>query len=106
MNSLWVSLFTTIFSHSEGCLCFLFKISIAVQIVLRLIRFIFYYFWFIFHYFKRLTQEELAVIYIKACPAYIFLKNFIVSILTFRSLYYLELVYGGGGGVHSHFFLQ
>ena len=32
----------------------------------------------------------IAVIYVRACSVYIFLKSFIVSALTFRSLKYLE----------------
>ena len=33
------------------------------------------------------------MIYVKACPSYILLKNFIVSILIFRYLYYLGFIF-------------
>ena len=36
-NSLWISSFANIFSHSEGCLSLLFKVSFGVQMLLRLI---------------------------------------------------------------------
>ena len=38
-------------------------------------------------------QKELAVIYNKAFSAYIFLKGFRVSILTLRSVNYLEFIF-------------
>ena len=41
---------------------------------------------FVFHCSKRWILKELAAMNGKASPAYIFLKNFIVSDLTFRSL--------------------
>ena len=42
--------------------------------------------WFIFHYSRRWTHKELAAFYVRLCPVYNFLKDFIVSIITFRYL--------------------
>ena len=68
VNSLSVAI---IFSHSKGCLLILFIVSFAVQKLLCLIRshlFIFY-----FHYTKRWVKDDLAVIYVTECSAYVFL---------------------------------
>ena len=65
-----------------------FRVSFAVKVLLRLmtsLRPI-----LIFFTLKIWIQKELAVIYNKAFSAYIFLKGFRVSILTLRSVNYLE----------------
>ena len=41
--------------------------------------------WFVFHFSRRWTHKELAF-YVRLCPVYIFLKDFIVSIITSRYL--------------------
>ena len=45
-----------------------------------------------FFILKVWIHKELAAFYVKSCPVYIFLKNFVVSIITFRYLYYLEFI--------------
>ena len=67
INSLSVSLFAIIFSHSEGCLLTLFIISFVEQKLLSLIRS--HLFWFYFHCSRRWVIEDLAVIYVKECFA-------------------------------------
>ena len=42
---------------------------------------------------KMWVHKELAAFYVKLCSVYIFLKDFIVSILIFRYLYYLEFIF-------------
>ena len=72
INPLSVVSFAMIFSHSEGCLFPLFMVSFAVQKFVNLIRynlFIFFY----FCYSRKWVIEDLALIYIIECSAYIFL---------------------------------
>jgi len=68
INPLSMVSFAIIFSHSEGCLFTLFIVSFAVQKLLSLIIFVFY-----FHYSRRWIIEDLAVIYVIECAAYVFL---------------------------------
>ena len=91
-NSLWISSITNIFSYSEGCLSLLFRVSFAVQMLLTLTWPHFLTFWFIFHYSERWIPKTLGGIDVTACPAYNFLKNFIVSIPTLRSLSYVKFI--------------
>ena len=76
-----VALFGNIFSHSVGYLFVFFMVSFAVQKLLSLIRSLFF-----FHYSRRWVIKDLVVIFVRECSAYVFLKSFIVSSLTFRSL--------------------
>ena len=69
INSLSVVSFAIIFSHSEGCLLTLLIVSFVVQKHLNLIR----SHLFIFALFPLLWEVGLAVIYVKACSAYLFL---------------------------------
>ena len=39
------------------------------------------------------VHKELAAFYVKLCPVYTLLKDFTVSILIFRYLYYLESIF-------------
>ena len=49
---------------------------------------------FLFPLLRRLVTEDLALIYVIECFAYVFLKEFnIVSSLTFRSLIHLEFIF-------------
>ena len=50
------------------------------------------YLCFIFHDSKRWVKEELATFYVKVYSAF-FLKSFILSVLLFRSLIYLEFIF-------------
>ena len=69
INSLSVVFFAIIFSHPEGCLFTLFVVSFAVQKLLSLIRFCSVY----FRYYRRWVIEDLALIYVIRCSAYVFL---------------------------------
>ena len=40
-----------------------------------------------------MDPQKIPAIYVKSCPGYIFLKNFIVPVLTFRYLYNLEFIF-------------
>ena len=63
--------FAIIFSHSEGCLFTLIIVSFAVQKLLSLIRS--HLLTFYFCYSRRWVIEDLALIYVFKCSAYVFL---------------------------------
>ena len=72
INPLSVVPFAIIFSHYDGCFFTLFIVSFAVQMLLSLIRshlFICFY----FCSSRRWVIEDLAVIYVIECSAYVFL---------------------------------
>ena len=69
INPLSVVSFAIIFSHSEGCFFTLLIISFAVQKLLSLIRSHLFY----FCYSRRWVIEDLALIYVMECSAYVFL---------------------------------
>ena len=72
INPLSVVSFVIIVSHSEGCLFTLLRVSFAVQKLLNLIRS--HLFTFLnFHYSRRWVKEDLALIYVIECSAYVFL---------------------------------
>ena len=72
-NPLSVVSFPIIFSLSEGCLFTLLIVSFAVQKLLSLVRYHFFYFCFYFHYSRRWVIEDLALIYVIEGSAYVFL---------------------------------
>ena len=73
-NPLSVTLFANIFSQSIGCYIFvLFMVSFAVQKLLSLLNSNYVYFCFYFCYSSRLIKNNLIVIYVRLCSAYIFL---------------------------------
>ena len=72
MNPLSVVSFAIIFSHSEGCLFTLLIVSFAVQ-KLKFNQVPLVYFSFYFHYSRRWVREDLALIYVIECSAYVFL---------------------------------
>ena len=72
INSLSVVSFAIIFSHSHDCLFTLFIVSFIVQ-KLKFNYVPFIYFCLYFHYPRRWVREDLAVIFVKECSAYIFL---------------------------------
>ena len=72
INPLSVVSFAIIFSHPEGCLFTLLLVSLAVQKLLSLIRSHLYTF-VLFCYFRRWVIEDLALIYVNECSAYVFL---------------------------------
>ena len=73
INPLSVVSFAIIFSHSEGCLFTLLIVSFAVQKLLSLIRWHLFTFVLNFHYSKRWVIEDLTLIYVIECCAYVFL---------------------------------
>ena len=64
--------FAIIFSHSEGCLLTLLIVSFAMQKLLSLTRSHLFTF-FDFHYSRRCVIEDLALIYVIECSAYVFI---------------------------------
>ena len=72
INPLSVISLANIFSHSVGCLFTLSMVSFAVQKVLSLIRSHLLIFTFK-SLLWRWIQKNIAVIYVKNCPAYVFL---------------------------------
>ena len=70
INPLSVVSSAIIFSHSEGWLFTLFIVSFAVQKVNQVLL---VYFCFCFHYSRRWVIEDLALIYVIECSAYVFL---------------------------------
>ena len=89
------------FFHSEGCLFLSLMVSFAVQMLLMFIRS--HLFLFYFDDSMRWIKKELASFYVKACA--LFLKSFIVSVLLFRSLICMELIFVYGVREHSNFIL-
>ena len=77
INSLSVVLFTIIFSHSEGCLFTLLIVSFVEQKLLSLIRSHLFIFVFISIILGGGVIEDLAVIYVRECSAYVFLQEFL-----------------------------
>ena len=73
INPMSVVSFVVIFSHSEDCLFTLLIVSFAVQKLLSLVRYHFFYFCFYFHYSRRWVIEDLALIYVIEGSAYVFL---------------------------------
>ena len=69
INSLSVVAFAIFFSHLEDCLFTLFIVSFAVQELLSLISSLL----FLFPLLRRWVIEDLAVIYVIECSAYVFL---------------------------------
>ena len=73
INPLSVVSFAIIFSHSEGCLFTLVIVSFAVQKLLSLIRSHLFTFVFISVTLGGGIIEDLALIYVIECSAYVFL---------------------------------
>ena len=73
INPLSIVSFAMIFSHSEGCLFILPIVSFVVQQLLSLIRSHLFTFFKNFCYSRRWVIEDLALIYVIECSAYVFL---------------------------------
>ena len=73
INPLSVFSLAIIVSHSGGFLFTLLIVSFAVQKLLSLIVSCFFNFCFYFHYFLRQIIEDIALIYVIKCSAYVFL---------------------------------
>ena len=67
-----VASFAIIFSHSKGCIFTLLVVSFVVQKLVSLIKF-HLFICFYFHYSRRWIIEDIAVIYVRECSAYVFL---------------------------------
>ena len=72
INPLSIVSFAVFFSHSEGCLLTLLIVSFAMQKLLSLTRSHLFTF-FDFHYSRRCVIEDLALIYVIECSAYVFI---------------------------------
>ena len=75
INPLSVASFANIFSHSVGCLFILLIGSFTMQKTLILIKPHLFIFVFYFHYWnkRRWIWEDIAVIHVRECSAYVFL---------------------------------
>ena len=73
INPLSVVSFAIIFSHSEGRLFTLLIVSFAVQKAFKFNQVPLVCFSFYFHYSRRWVIEDLALIYVIECSAYIFI---------------------------------
>ena len=93
INPLSVASFANIFSHFVSCLFIAFIVSLDVQMPLSLIRYKFVYFCLYFHYSRRQTQKNIAVIYVKKYLAYVFLQEFHSIHFRFRSLIHIEFIF-------------
>ena len=76
INPLSVIPFANVFYHSVGCLFILLKVSFAVQKLLSLIRSHLFIFAFISFALGDRAKTNIATIYVKECPAYVFLYKF------------------------------
>ena len=76
INLLLVVSFAIIFSHSEGCLFTLLIVSFAVQNLFKFNQVPLVYFCFYFHCSRRWVIEDLALIYVIECSAYVILSEF------------------------------
>ena len=72
INPLSVVSFAIIFSHSVGCLFTWLIASVAVQKFLKFNQVPLVYFCFYFHYSRRWVIEDVALIYVTECSAYVF----------------------------------
>ena len=72
INPLSVVSFTIIFSHSEDCLFTLLILSLDMQKLLKFNQIPLVYFSFYFSYSRRWVIEDLALIYVIECSAYVF----------------------------------
>ena len=91
------------FSHSEYCLFTLFIVSFAVQKLLNLIRshlLIFY-----FHYSRRYVIEDLSVIYVIECSAFVFFSEFYGFWSYIKSLIHFEFIFVYGVRKYSNVIL-
>ena len=89
---MWISPLPNIFSYSEDCPCLSLRDSFRHANAFKVNSVPLSDLWFIFHYSKRWTRKEFAAFYVRLCPVYIFLKDFIVSIITFRYLWSLVFI--------------
>ena len=97
--------FAIIFSHSKSCLFTLLIASFSVQKLFKFNQVPLVYFCFYFPYSRRWVIDDLALIYVIVCSAYVSSKSFIVSGLTFRSLIHFEFISVYGVKRHSNFIL-
>ena len=92
INPLSVVSFVNIFSHSECCLFIFVMVSSAVQKLLSLIRSHFLFVCLLlFSLFQEVGHKRSWLWFLSECFVYAFLKSFIVSSLTFRSLIHFSL---------------
>uniref|UniRef100_A0A8W4F9S0 Uncharacterized protein n=1 Tax=Sus scrofa TaxID=9823 RepID=A0A8W4F9S0_PIG len=105
MNPLSVDSLTKIFSPSVGCLFVLFRVSIAVQEVLSLIKSHLFMFVFTVITLRGGSEKTLLSFVSESVWPMLSSKSFIVSGLLSRSLIHLELIFVYGVRECSHFIL-
>ena len=106
INPLSVALFAIIFSHCEGCHLILFMVSFAVQKLLSLIRSHLFIFVFISITLEGGPKRILWWFMSWSLPPMFSSKNFIVSVLTFRSWIHFEFIFVYGVSVLISFFFK
>ena len=106
INPLSVGSFANSFSHSESCLHLVYGFLCCAE-VFKFIQVPFVYFCFYFYYSRRWIEKDLAVICIKDCFAYVFLKGFAVPSLqlSLQSILILFLCMGLGSVLISFVYL-
>ena len=92
INNLSVASFASIFSHSEGCLFVPFMVFFAEQKLLSIIRSHLFIFGFVFIILGGGSKKILLWFISKNSLPMFSLKSFIVSGLTFRSLFHFEFL--------------
>ena len=105
INPFSIDLFANIFSHSEGCLFFLFMVSFAVQKLWSFIRSHLFIFVFISITLGGGSKKILLWFMSKSILPMFSSKSFIVSGLTLRSLIHYEFILAYGVREHSNFIL-
>ena len=85
MNPLSVALFADIFSHSVGCLFVLFRVSLAVQTLLNLIKSHLFIFVFIVNTLRGRSEKMLLLFLSESVWLMFSSKSFVVSGLISRS---------------------
>ena len=105
INPLSVASLGNIFSHSEGCLFFLFMVSFAVQKLFYFIRSCLFIFVFISISLARGSKRILLWFISQSVLPMFSSKSFIVSGLTFRSLIHFEFIFVYGVRKCSYFIL-
>ena len=53
----------------------------------------FVYFWFYFHYSRKLIKRDIAELYVKECSAYVFLQEFYLIWSMVKSLIHSEFIF-------------
>ena len=105
INPLLVVSLAIIFSHSEGCLFTLLLVSFVVQKAFKFNQVPRIYFCFYFHYSRSWLIEDLALIYVIECSAYVFLLRVSQILVLHLGLIHFEFIFVYGVRKCSNFIL-